>query len=276
MQIRRDGMDDVLQAELGIEPIMLRDTDQSTIDSDRSPVIPRTISTDDGSDVPSELPVSMSDELPSNDRLPADMSNELPDDGYRVFNLRTQKVELSRSVIFDEKAMWDWESNESMQVSIPWNDEGSSRISEFDPESISISGTYDHTPHKWKSLSDVYAQCNMSIIEPKDFSEAVKDEAWKKTMIEEMLMIEKNSTWELVDKPSSKPVVGVKWIYKTKLNLNGSIQKHKARLVAKGYTQKPGIDFNETFAQTARLNTIRTLIALAAQRGWKLWQLDVK
>ncbi|KAM1025812.1 hypothetical protein ACFX2C_038921 [Malus domestica] len=116
----------------------------------------------------------------------------------------------------------------------------------------------------------------MSIIEPEDFNEAFEDEAWKKAITEVMLMIEKNSTWELVDRPSSKPTVGVKWVYKTKLNLDGSIQKHKARLVAKGYTQKPGIDFNETFALVARLDTIRTLIALAAQKGWKLWQSDVK
>ena len=116
----------------------------------------------------------------------------------------------------------------------------------------------------------------MSIIELEDFSEVVKDKAWKKAMIEKMLMIEKNSTWELVDRPNRKPVVGVKWIYKTKLNLDGSIQKHKTRLVAKGYTQKLGIEFNETFTPVARLDTIRTLIALAAQKGWKMWQLDIK
>ncbi|KAI5334710.1 hypothetical protein L3X38_024843 [Prunus dulcis] len=142
--------------------------------------------------------------------------------------------------------------------------------------SVSISETFDHTPQKWKNLSEVYAQCNLSIIEPESYHEAAKDEAWNKAMTEEISMIEKNSTWKLVDRPGSKPIVGVKWIYKTKLNLDGSIQKHKARLVAKGYTQKPGIDFNETFAPVARLDTIRTLIALAAQKGWKLWQLDVK
>ena len=65
-------------------------------------------------------------------------------------------------------------------------------------------------------------------------------------------------------------------MFKTKLNLDGTVQKHKARLVAKGYAQKPGIDYNETFAPVARLDTIRTLIALAAQKGWKLFQLDVK
>ncbi|KAI5337779.1 hypothetical protein L3X38_017050 [Prunus dulcis] len=227
--------------------------------------------------------------------------------GYRLFNLETKKIELSRSIIFDEKTMWNWELNEEVQVTIPWHEEESSRISDIDSypdeslqssqspqrpqvandlqttlesathdSSVSISETFDHTPQKWKNLSEVYAQCNLSIIEPESYHEAAKDEAWNKAMTEEISMIEKNSTWKLVDRPGSKPIVGVKWIYKTKLNLDGSIQKHKARLVAKGYTQKPGIDFNETFAPVARLDTIRTLIALAAQKGWKLWQLDVK
>ena len=116
----------------------------------------------------------------------------------------------------------------------------------------------------------------MCIIEPENFEEAAKDESWQKAMEAKIGMIEKNCTWELVDRPFDKPVVGVKWIYKTKLNLNGSIQKNKARLVAKGYSQKPGVDFNETFSPVARLDTIRTLIGLAAQKGWKLFQLDVK
>ena len=54
------------------------------------------------------------------------------------------------------------------------------------------------------------------------------------------------------------------------------MKRNKARLVAKGYTQQPGIDFNETFAPVARLDTIRAIIAMAAQKGWSLYQLDVK
>ncbi|CAL9001562.1 unnamed protein product [Prunus brigantina] len=135
---------------------------------------------------------------------------------------------------------------------------------------------FDHTSLKWRTLDDILAQCNLCIMEPEKFDEAVKDESWIKAMKDELSMIEKNATWELVDRPTKKPVIGVKWVFKTKLNLDGSVQKNKARLVAKGYSQKPGVDYNETFAPMARLDTIRTLIALAAQKSWKLYQLDVK
>ncbi|KAI5334234.1 hypothetical protein L3X38_024367 [Prunus dulcis] len=120
------------------------------------------------------------------------------------------------------------------------------------------------------------AQCNLCIVEPEKCEEAAQDQSWIKAMEDELSMIEKNGTWELVNRPSDKQVIGVKWVFKTKLNLDGSVQKNKARLVAKGYVQKPGIDYNETFAPVARLHTIRTLISLAAQKGWKLYQLDVQ
>jgi hypothetical protein len=73
-----------------------------------------------------------------------------------------------------------------------------------------------------------------------------------------------------------KSNIGVKWVYKTKLNEKGKIEKHKARLVAKGFSQQPGIDYGETFAPVARLDTVRTILATAAQNKWKVFQLDVK
>lgn len=88
------------------------------------------------------------------------------------------------------------------------------------------------TPVKLKSLSEVYARYNVSMIEPKKSEEATIDNAWKKAMQVEIEMIEKNKTWDLVDRPSDMPIFGVKWVYKTNLNLDGTIQKHKARLVA--------------------------------------------
>ncbi|CAL9016478.1 unnamed protein product, partial [Prunus brigantina] len=222
--------------------------------------------------------------------------------GYRVYNLQTKKITVSRSVIFDEGALWDWDKQTIEYITVPINFENNPRSTEEENEvttsstpatqlenisssvemitdasnADSSSDSPSSTPVKLRDIAEIYARCNMSIIEPENFAEASKDKAWQKAMEIEMEMIEKNETWELVDRPSAKPVIGVKWVYKTKLNLDGSIQKHKARLVVKGYAQKPGIDFNETFAPVARLDTIRTLIALAAQKGWKLYQLDVK
>ncbi|BBN69442.1 hypothetical protein Prudu_947S000100 [Prunus dulcis] len=91
------------------------------------------------------------------------------------------------------------------------------------PNVDSPSDSPSSTPVKLRDITEIYARCNMSIIEPENFAEASKDKAWQKAMEIEMEMIEKNETWELVDRPSDKPVIGVKWVYKTKLNLDGSI-----------------------------------------------------
>lgn len=72
-----------------------------------------------------------------------------------------------------------------------------------------------------------------------------------------------------------KPI-GLKWVFKLKKNSEGEVVKHKARLVAKGYVQKKGIDFDEVFAPVARLDTVRLMLAMAANRGWQVHHLDVK
>ena len=113
-------------------------------------------------------------------------------------------------------------------------------------------------------------------MEPEGYEEATADQKWRNAMKEELIMIEKNKTWELVDKPNHKKAIGVKWVYRTKLNSDGSINKYKARLVVKGYAQVFGVDFSETFAPVARLETIRMLMSLAAQKGWIIHQMDVK
>jgi hypothetical protein len=68
----------------------------------------------------------------------------------------------------------------------------------------------------------------------------------------------------------------VKWIYKTKYNEKGEVEKYKARLVAKGYAQEYGVYYEEVYAPVARMDTVRMILALAAQRGWCVFQLDVK
>jgi hypothetical protein len=81
---------------------------------------------------------------------------------------------------------------------------------------------------------------------------------------------------EIVPRTKSKDVVSLKWLFKIKHAADGSIEKYKARFVTRGFSQKEGIDYEETFAPVARYTSIRTIIALAAKMKWKLHQMDVK
>ena len=94
--------------------------------------------------------------------------------------------------------------------------------------------------------------------------------------MEEYESIMKNNVWEVVPRPDRKSIVTSKWIFKIKHDADGSIDKYKARFVARGFSQKEGVDYDETFASFARYTSIRTIIALASAMGWRLHQMDVK
>eukprot|EP00253_Pinus_taeda_P026694 PITA_26694 len=104
----------------------------------------------------------------------------------------------------------------------------------------------------------------LTSIEPQNVSEACKYECWVKAMNEELEKIEKNNTWELVPRPHDKNIIGTKWIFKNKLKENGEVIRNKARLICKGYAQQEGIDFEETFAPVARLESIRMFLSLSS------------
>ena len=91
-----------------------------------------------------------------------------------------------------------------------------------------------------------------------------------------MKALKKDNTWELVQFPKGKTTVGCKWVFTIKHKSNGTVERYKAHLVAKGFTQTYGIDYLQTFAPVAKLNTIRVLLSLAANLDWSLQQLDVK
>ena len=115
-----------------------------------------------------------------------------------------------------------------------------------------------------------YMASVVQVVEPTCFDEAIGNENWEKAMDEEMAALYGNDTWDLVSLPKDKKTIGCKWVYKVKHNSDGSISRYKARLVAKGYAQTHGIDYEETFAPVAKMATVRSVIAVAAAKGWFL------
>lgn len=94
-------------------------------------------------------------------------------------------------------------------------------------------------------------------------------------MDKEIQALENNNTWQITPLPPSKTLIGCKWVYRIKLNLDGTIERYKADLVAKSYTQRQGLDFLETFSLVTKTTSVRVLIALASTKGWPLHQLDI-
>jgi hypothetical protein len=115
----------------------------------------------------------------------------------------------------------------------------------------------------------------VSYIEPYRIEDALRDPNWVVAMQEELNNFMRNEVWHLVPRPSQN-VVGTKWVFRNKQNEHGVVTRNKARLVAKGYSQVEGLDFDETYAPIARLESNRILLAYATYHGFKLYQMDVK
>jgi hypothetical protein len=112
--------------------------------------------------------------------------------------------------------------------------------------------------------------------EPSNFRSALAHPGWKAAMEEELEALHRNHTWELVPRTKAMHVIGSKWVLKTKLKPDGSLDRLKARLVAKGYHQIDGLDYTETYSLVIKPGTIRMVISIALVHKWSIRQLDVK
>lgn len=116
-------------------------------------------------------------------------------------------------------------------------------------------------------------------VDPKSHREAMScpdAEKWRKAELDEMDSIARAATWKLVELPVGRKAIDCKWVYKTKFDQDGNVERAKARLVAKGYTQQHGVDFDETFSPVLRYSSLRALLALTAYYDLELEQMDVK
>ncbi|WVZ80684.1 LOW QUALITY PROTEIN: hypothetical protein U9M48_028141 [Paspalum notatum var. saurae] len=116
----------------------------------------------------------------------------------------------------------------------------------------------------------------VAYFEPHDVGHVLSDPNWVNAMHEELENFERNQVWVLVEPPPHCNPIGTKWVFKNKQGEDGVVVRNKARLVAQGFYQNEGIDYEETFAPVARLQAIHILLAFAASKGFKLFQMDVK
>lgn len=94
-------------------------------------------------------------------------------------------------------------------------------------------------------------------------------------MNKELKALEYNNTWNIMTLSPKKKLIGSKWVYKVKLNLDGTIERFKARLVAKGYNQTYGIDYLDSFSPVAKIVIVRVLLSLSTANDWFLNQLNI-
>ena len=99
---------------------------------------------------------------------------------------------------------------------------------------------------------------------------------WKDACDSEVASLRKNKTWELVPLPQDRKAIGCRWVFRIKENQAGEVERYKARLVAKGFSQKYGVDYEETFAPVAKFTSIRILLSLSAKYKLTVHQMDVK
>ncbi|KAL4590759.1 hypothetical protein LXL04_003702 [Taraxacum kok-saghyz] len=124
----------------------------------------------------------------------------------------------------------------------------------------------------------LFCQYNVFIskIEPKNVKIALDNYDWVEAMQAELNKFERNKVWRLIATPPNVSVVGLKWVFRNKVDKEGNVVRNKARLVVKRYYQQEGIDYEETFAPVARLEAVRIFLAYAASKKFQVYQMDVK
>lgn len=189
----------------------------------------------------------------------------------------SNKVHISRDLHLFEDKRWDWStsstdsdtstcapsrekevehSNKTLHKSSPSDHTYQRQVlnhqnSNVSPDELDFSAREDEaTPVRFRNFKDIYSSCSfaLTVAGPIIYEEAVKDDTWIKAMNEELKAIERNGTWELPSLPDNKKAIGLKRIFKSKFNSDGSLLKKKAHLIAKEFSQRDGINFKEVFS----------------------------
>jgi hypothetical protein len=141
----------------------------------------------------------------------------------------------------------------------------------------SIYGKEEELLTLWQALNHTFI-ASSEPSKPKTFQEVMqrpKADLGYQAAVKEMEAHIENGTWELVKLLPSRKAIGSQWVFKVKRNANGSVEHYKVCVVAKGFSQRPGVNFNETFAPTTKWAALRIIFALAALEDWELELIDI-
>ena len=222
--------------------------------------------------------------------------------GYHLYDVEHMKIVHSRSrdVVFDETSTpglqrestikyVELEINEEPTVdtvasdspdNVPEETAETDQLSEEILSSPCVAIPCRSTRHK--QMPERYGhRVTVTLTEEKDPTSVAEAKSasdnleWEEAMRAEMESLHSNKVWELVMPPPNRKIVGSKWIFKRKVDADGTIERYKARLVAQGCTQFVGLDYEETFSPVVRFESIRFLLAMGTQNQLKLHQMDV-
>lgn len=182
----------------------------------------------------------------------------------------------------------DYESDDDSSDTLVSANEDEDDISDVEDQPVVINEANDARPIRERRKPNWMEDYEMSAVsfinnvgsnEPLTYAEAIScanHKNWKIVMQTEYNSLIENNVWELVNRPENVNIVKCKWVYKVKKNASGDFERYKARLVARGFSQRYGIDFEETFAPVVKHSTIRLLFAIANERNMDIDHLDVK
>ena len=202
--------------------------------------------------------------------------------GYRLFDISKNKIFFSRDVIFceNEKSILTNSSNSGHVPVVELSNNEDESVAT--PEDCSQGEQVPVRPKRDTRPPDRYGEwATVALADsktPSSIDEALsgpESELWKNAMDKEINSLKKNDAWHLEPLPQGKKPVGCRFIFKKKIGSDGKVNEFKSRLVAQGFTQKVGIDFEETFSPVIRFETVRTLLAFSVQNDMNLHHMDV-
>lgn len=200
--------------------------------------------------------------------------------GYRMYNPISSKILFSRNVIFNEKQSVENEEKQAALQPVLYYDDNdkSDEDDNFSHNVVTSQRKSMRRINPPNRFGEWVCSSVVDIPEPKTVSEALngpESNEWKLAMQREIDSIDSNNVWTLTKSSNGKAPITTKWIFKRKIGSDGNVSSYKARLVAQGFSQRPGVDYEETFAPVIRFESVRTIIALSAKHNMKIHQMDV-